>query len=149
MVSWEDVAKIIDATLEGIAYFAKPPAPAVAPKSDSKAVSSDKVKVEAIYLSYPRKVGRRAAIKAIEQAAERIAKGSLSERMTACVDPEAFLLAKTKAFSDAVSKWPEAEQHFCPHPSTWFNQERYDDDPKEWVRGIPAEPTATKDYSKL
>ena len=27
---------------------------------------------------------------------------------------------------------PAAEMEFCPHPSTWFNQERYNDDPAGW-----------------
>lgn len=149
VVTWEEVAKVIDVTLAGITYFGNPPAIPKAKQSDSKVVSSDKSKIVAIYEAYPRKVGRRAALKAIELAIKEVAKGLLSARMAACVDPEAYLLAKTKAFAEAFSKWPVQEQHFCPHPSTWFNQGRYDDDPQQWIRSNPSELASIKDYSKL
>lgn len=75
-------------------------------------------RVEAIYNEYPRKIGRGAAEKAIANALEK-------------VDFET-LMGKVFQYSDAVSKWPKDRRRFAPHPSTWFNQERWKDDPQEW-----------------
>lgn len=84
------------------------------------------VTAEDIYAAYPRKVGKQAAIKAIQKW------GKLGL-------PN--LLAKTKAFAACVAQWPEADKKFCPHPATWFNRGSFDDDPKEWVRGAAATPS--------
>jgi len=61
---------------------------------------------EEIYKAYPRHVGRGPALKAIRKAVERLEAGT--------TEPE--------------------RAEFLPHPSTWFNQERYFDDTKEWNR---------------
>lgn len=89
-------------------------------------VRCDEITAEDIYAAYPRKVGKQAAIKAIQKW------GKLGL-------PN--LLAKTKAFAACVAQWPEADKKFCPHPATWFNRGSFDDDPKEWVRGAAATPS--------
>ena len=71
--------------------------------------------IEEIYQHYPKKVGKPQALKAIKK--------SLSK-----MDPET-LLEKTKSF--ALARKNEDPQ-FTPNPSTWFNQERYNDDPETW-----------------
>ena len=76
---------------------------------------------EAIYQAYPRHIAKGAALKAIRNAIKP--------------DRGAFILARTKAFAEAVERWPWADRQFIPHPATWFNRESYDDDPKEWQRG--------------
>ena len=38
------------------------------------------------------------------------------------------LLSKTKAFATSRN----GDVNFCPNPATWFNQERYNDDPETW-----------------
>lgn len=86
------------------------------------------ITAEMIYAAYPRKVGKQAAVKAINKAAKRV--GSLSE-----------LLFCTKAYAAATATWPAADKQFIPHPATWFNRGSYDDDPKEWVRGAAATPS--------
>ena len=43
-------------------------------------------------------------------------------------DP-AFLLERTKAYAGAIH-WQDRQ--FIPHPATWSNGERFNDDPKEW-----------------
>ena len=92
------------------------------------------ITAEDIYAAYPRKVGKQAAVKAINKAAKRV--GSLSE-----------LLSCTKAYAAATATWPAADKQFIPHPATWFNRGSYDDDPKEWVRGAAATPSQfTKKY---
>lgn len=80
---------------------------------------------EAIYSAYPRKVAPVDALKAIAKA---IAKGKTP----------AHLLERTTAYAAATALWPEDELRFIPHPATWFNGGRYDDDPKNWLsKGAP------------
>jgi len=70
---------------------------------------------EEIYQAYPRKVGKGNAVKAIEKALRKI-------------DCET-LLAIVKRYADKIS-WQDKQ--FIPHPATWFNGERWKDDPTEW-----------------
>lgn len=71
---------------------------------------------ESIYNAYPKHVGRRMAIKAIIRALDRTDYHRLLER--------------TKEFSEIVShiKGTDKEWKWVPHPSTWYNQDRWDDD---------------------
>lgn len=88
--------------------------------------SGGKPTAEAIYAAYPKKVGRRAAIIAIDRAAARlVAEGALD-----C--PYSTLLQSAQQYAAAVGRWPKEQRVFVPHPATWFNQERYMDDPAEW-----------------
>ncbi len=88
---------------------------------------------ERIYAEYPRKIGKKKAIKAIEAA--------LGEK------PYRELLEATRSFAAAVAKWPASERlRFCPHPATWFNRGSYADDPKEWQRNIVQ--ADNRDYQK-
>lgn len=103
--------------------------------------SADKATVDAIYALYPRKVGRLAAVKAIGKAAML-----LREREP---DALAYLLERVRLYATAVAMWPESERHYCPHAATWFNQGRYDDNPKEWERAPKAAPASARDYSKI
>lgn len=81
-----------------------------------------------IYEAYPRRQGRAAALKAITKAIDAIKGDLLNPR-----DSD-WLLARVKAYAEAVSKWPESEKQFIPHPATWFNRGSYDDDPETWVK---------------
>lgn len=74
-----------------------------------------------IYARYPRHVGRAAALKAIDKALVEVAADTLAEAV--------------KNYADATSLWTKDEKAFIPHPATWFNQERWLDDPKEWLKG--------------
>lgn len=98
----------------------------------SPAVGS--ITAEDIYLAYPRHIGRGAAIKAIQKAL-KMPKFAPT-----------YLLAKTQAYAAAVAKWPKDERKFVPHPATWFNQERYLDDPAEWQRGAATTSQFSKTY---
>ncbi len=82
---------------------------------------------EVIYQAYPRKVGKRAAIPAIGRAITRI--GNDTESQLEKHKSPAWLLAKVKKY--AASPAGQAGK-FTPHPATWFNEGRYDDDEKEW-----------------
>lgn len=63
---------------------------------------------EEVYRAYPRKVGKPAAIKAIERA---IKTHGLE-----------LVMAGTKAFTAASA---DTEPHFIPYPQKFYNQERY------------------------
>jgi hypothetical protein len=72
---------------------------------------------EKIYAEYPKKVGKPVALRAIKRAL----KGNSFD----------FLMEKTKAFATMRN----GDRAFCPNPSTWFNEERFNDDPSTWVNG--------------
>lgn len=85
--------------------------------------NKEKVKKESaeeIYAAYPRKVAKPNAIKAILKALCKIAPDEL--------------LAKTKAYAQTVAEWSDEYKDYIPHPATWFNQERYNDNPETWKR---------------
>jgi hypothetical protein len=50
-----------------------------------------------------------------------------------------MLLAKCLAYAAAVAEWPKEELCYVPYPSTWFNQERFLDDPEAWRRDKAAQ----------
>lgn len=68
-----------------------------------------------IYQAYPRKVGKLAALKAIEKALKA------SDLQT--------IMASVQRFAAQV-KAERTEERFIPHPSTWFNQGRWMDEQK-------------------
>lgn len=72
-----------------------------------------------IYALYPRKVGGKAAILAINRALQG---GATEDELTEAV----------KAYAEAVAKWPADRRQFIPYPATWFNQKRWLDDRTEW-----------------
>lgn len=80
---------------------------------------------ELIYQAYPRHVGKAKALLAIGKAL------ALIEARNGVPDAAAWLLERVQAFAKSPSG--HAGQ-FTPHPATWFNQARYDDDPAEWSR---------------
>lgn len=72
---------------------------------------------ERLYAEYPRKIGKGQAIRAIL--------GALRKR------PFEELLSAVTEFAAAVEG---ADMQYVPHPSTWFNGERWSDDRSEWSR---------------
>lgn len=75
--------------------------------------------------AYPRKVGKRAALKAWVKACDAVA----ADRDIDLVDARALVLEKCILFSKSEKG---QSGKFCPYPTTWLNQGRYDDDPVEW-----------------
>lgn len=70
---------------------------------------------EIIYALYPKKVGRPHAIKAIRRALK------------------VFGFERLHAATELYRQRSSSISHqFIPHPSTWFNQERFIDDPATW-----------------
>jgi len=90
----------------------EPPKPSPSPSPSPSPIGDSEV----IYQVYPRKVGKPVALRAIQK---QIGKFGFER-----------LLDLTKRFASA---WAGAvDLKFCPHPSTWFNQERFNDDPGSW-----------------
>lgn len=91
--------------------------------------------LEEIYALYPRKVGRRKALLEIDRALRRVIEGEAGVKMSA---QEAVTKMKnTVSFYATTPAGQKGEM--TPHPTTFFHQGRYLDDPKEWFCEKPAE----------
>jgi len=125
-VSWEQVGVIIDLV-----------------HADSGCVGfkpSEDGKVDAltIYASYPRKMARIAAIKAITKAISEVMH---TYRLTEFAAKQ-YLLERTKMFAETTAQWNVKDKQFIPYPATWYNHGNYSEDPENWKRvdlttGIP------------
>lgn len=82
-----------------------------------KRITESESEADQIYQAYPLKKGKPDALRAIVGAMNR---GNDFD----------LLLSKTKAYSAARG----GDLSFVPNPSTWFNQDRFKDDPETWVR---------------
>lgn len=83
-----------------------------------------------IYNAYPRKVARRRALRAIDQALKRLTSSKSPEPSGGWA---AWLLDRTRRYHDIRRRhWSDEVEKFTPHPATWFNDERYHDDPETW-----------------
>lgn len=89
------------------------------PKNEDAKARSSEAQVRAIYAAYPRKVKPLEAHKAITKALKQVGFDEL--------------LSLTTRYAAARTK-PGQDPQFTPHPSTWFNQGRWGDDPAEWER---------------
>ena len=85
-----------------------------APKADTANI------IEAIWKAYPRKEKKSTGVTAIKNALKR-------------TTPE-ILLAAVIAYATATALWPVDDRRFIPHPASWFNGDRFLDDPAMWVR---------------
>lgn len=94
--------------------------------------------VQRVYEAYPRQVGRAKAIEAIRNAVARLGTGKDAPAMD-CASALAFLLEAVVRY--AMSPAGNAGK-FTPYPATWFNQEKYFDDKREWQHGTNSGHTA-------
>src|SRR5678815_4026053 len=79
---------------------------------------------ELVYKQYPRRVGKKAALPKIAKAINAYGFDKID------------LAVKTLA-----DLWKnETDKQFCPHPATWFNQERFNDEPETWKPNSPFKP---------
>jgi len=94
-----------------------------------------------IYAVYPRQVGKDAALKAIEKAIHKIAAGGATGKHPDFKKDAAaagWLKARVSLYRNSpLGSRPDKE--YIPHPSTWMNAGRYEDDEQEWNRvpGLP------------
>jgi hypothetical protein len=77
----------------------------------------------------PKKVGKQAAQRAYDKAVKFL-RSRPPEAGPGADDPHGFLLERMAAFAAS----PKARSDFCPNPSTWLSEGRYDDDPATWER---------------
>lgn len=81
---------------------------------------------EAFWAAYPRREGKRKAFEAWKAAGKRVkeSKGLSS------IESAAHLLERAEAYRDSArGNWPLDK---IPHPTTWLNQDRFEDDPASW-----------------
>lgn len=96
----------------------------------------DQKMAETIYEAYPRKVARPKAVQSILKAMSKI--------------DHPTLLRKTQAYAAATKG---TDPQFIPHPATWFNQERFGDEPETWAKSqssnsaYPSQPARNIDVS--
>ena len=76
-----------------------------------------------VYAAYPLKVGKPAALRAIRSAIQKHG------------------FEPVKAATEAYAAVRAGDKAYLPHPATWFNQERYNDDPATWHRSSAAPQT--------
>ena len=107
---------------------------------NKKVYKPKKEHLEAIYSAYPRKIGKKAAIDKIRLALQGLHKEHGDENFS-------FLLDRTRKFANS----PAGKRgEFTPHPSTWYNQGRYLDDPKEWyIQDIPDKKKPQQEQVKI
>lgn len=91
-----------------------------------------KAKLEAlateVYEEFPRKVARQAAMKAIVKSIGVVAPRDFDGDVGAA---KQWLKAKVVQFASSP-QGQRPDKNFIPHPATWFNDGRFDDDPAEW-----------------
>lgn len=92
---------------------------------------------EEIYLAYPRKIARGKALAEIKKALKH--KDLHAAAADLGVEPDYLLFNLTERFAFHVKDNPERyfpfergrQQNYVPHPSTWFEELRFLDDPAE------------------
>jgi hypothetical protein len=86
---------------------------------------------EQLYEIYPRHVARRYALLCIRRCLRLLAR----ERFDGDRDrARAWLKTRLIEYSNSplIRRLKREHKHLIPHPSTWFNQGRYDDENTEW-----------------
>lgn len=86
---------------------------------------------EEIYLTYPRKIAKISALKAIRKAVKDLSK-TMGEQMA-----RETILSATQRFAASPAG---NKGQFTPHCASWMNAGRYLDDPAEWYVGQRFEP---------
>jgi hypothetical protein len=86
-------------------------------------------RAEAIYQQYPRKVGKRSALKSIDNAIVRLFDGELAGVKMTWEQAEEYLISRTRLFANS----PAGQKgSYTPYPATFFNRGSYMDSPEEW-----------------
>lgn len=101
--------------------------------TEAETPSAPKPTADDVYRAYPRKEARKDAVKAIDRAARETPGGM------------AYLLDRATVYAACVARWTPDERKYIPHPATWFNQGRYDDNPALWERESSATPSQNFD----
>ena len=96
-------------------------------KDKHKAPSANEIAADGIWALYPKKTGKKEAMREIIAAIRANGADRIRDRV--------------QAYSAAVAQWPEDERKYVPDPVRWFKRGNYDDDPQTWQRksanGVP------------
>jgi len=97
------------------------------PPEIAKKPSARELEAESVWALYPKKKGKKDALREILEAIRTVGIERIRERV--------------QAYAVAVSRWPEDERKYVPDPVRWFKRGNYDDDPETWQRksanGVP------------
>ncbi len=92
------------------------PVPHSPPEGESVNGKSSSSQAEELYQIYPKKVGKPAALRAIQRALNK--------------HPFNYVVERVRLYAQTYN----GPLEFAPNPSTFFNQERFRDDPATWRR---------------
>ena len=90
------------------------------PTEVARKQSARELEAESVWALYPKKKGKKDAMREILEAIRTVGIERIRERV--------------QAYAAAVSRWPEDDRKYVPDPVRWFKRGNYDDDPKEWQR---------------
>ena len=110
--------------------------------------SKKNLDAEEIYGIYPRKIGRREALRAITNAIYRLKNGSEGPPgiLQSFDDVRLYLIQRTRLFADSSAGQAGV---YTPHPATWFNASRYLDDESEWSKhGNGSQPSKARQVAQ-
>jgi uncharacterized protein YdaU (DUF1376 family) len=94
------------------------------PPEVAKKLSARELEAESVWALYPKKKGKKEAMREVLNAIRTEGIERIRER--------------TQAYAVAVSRWPDDERKYVPDPVRWFKRGNYDDDPKTWLsKGAP------------
>lgn len=100
-----------------------------------------------IYEAYPRKEGKGAALESIRKAVARLVKGEAPHPPMPKLDAQRYLMRRVLEYERSpAGRQPDKTK--IPHPATWFNQKRYDDDQSNWHHTEKQNGTAFKSKSE-
>lgn len=92
---------------------------------------------DVFWATVPNKIGKRDACKAFHRSLVVVA----TEKRIGHTEAAGFITNRMASFAGSA----KAKGEFCPHPATWLNGGRYDDDPAQWeervTNGKPKEST--------
>ena len=95
--------------------------------------SARELEAESVWALYPKKKGKKEAMREVLNAIRTEGIERIRERV--------------KAYADAVSQWSQDDRKYVPDPVRWFKRGNYDDDPKEWQRNAIPE-SEKSEYNK-
>jgi uncharacterized protein YdaU (DUF1376 family) len=93
------------------------------------------------WATVPNKIGKRDAAKAFDRSLVVVA----TEKGLGKTEAAGFITERMASFAES----PKAKGEFCPHPATWLNGGRYDDDPEQWVERVAAGQSKPRESTRI
>ena len=122
----------------------KPPTPSASRRARGGVSESP---FEVFWRTYPRREAKRAAETAYERAVKRVAQRNASPPDTPT--SRGVIAAAHEYLRDRAETFANSPAGQCgdyiPHPSTWLDQERFEDDESDWRQPGQIESSSTRD----